>query len=243
MFLSADTIMYHDFVGSYQNIFGSRKFSKPSNGVTTGLFLYLMKRASVVLAVSHALHLHLLAVVYGVRCVERHDSVLAEASRVASVYDGAAREDMSHRVASDSGVEMLPVDEVAAYGVSPVHVAPLRAVGVVLEVEVILAVLVCQTVRVVHPSVERSVMVDGAVVVGVACVERVGELQLFQSLRILSETNDFYDSLLAFRKFERHAVVGLADSEANVHPCVSLLAVVEQHLSLGAVLLNKQDEM
>ena len=43
MFLSADTIMYHDFVGSYQKIFGSRKFSSPSNGVTTGLPLYLMK--------------------------------------------------------------------------------------------------------------------------------------------------------------------------------------------------------
>ena len=87
---------------------------------------------------------------------------------------------MPERVAGYGWLEMLPMDEVAADGVSPVHVSPLRAVGVILEVEVILTVLIHKSVGVVHPSVLRCVVIDGAVVVGVLHVPCVGEPHLLQ---------------------------------------------------------------
>ena len=138
-----------------------------------GVALILDEGASVVLAVSHTLHLHLLAVSHAVGSVVGDDCVLAESCRVARIDDGASREDVSHRVAGDGGVEMIPVYEVAADGVAPVHVAPLRSVGVVLEVEMILPILVGESVGVVHPSVERRVVIDGAVVVRIGRVEGV----------------------------------------------------------------------
>ena len=178
-----------------------------------------------------------------VRCVVGDEGVLAESSRVACVNYGAAREDVAHRVACDGRVEMLPVYEVAAHRVSPVHVAPLRSVRVVLEVEVILTVLIGQSVGIIHPSVERSVMINGTIVVGIGGVEGVRQLQLLQRYGILRQSYNLHHSLLALRKGERNRVVCLADGESNVHPCVGLLAVVEQHLSLGTVLLDRKDEV
>ncbi len=150
---------------------------------------------------------------------------------------------MSQCVAGDGGVEMLPVYEVAADGVSPVHIAPLAAVGVILEVEVVLAVLVCQSVGVVHPTVQRCVVVYGAVVVGVGGVEGVGELQCLSSYRTGLHADNLDNGFLALCQCEGHAVVYLVHSQAYIHPCVGLLAGVEENLCLGACLLYGEDEV
>ena len=138
-----------------------------------GVALILGEGAAVILAVGHTLDLHLLAIPHAVGGVEGDDGILTKSRRVARIDDGASREDVSHRVAGNGGVEMIPVYEVAADGVAPVHVAPLRSVGVVLEVEMILPILVGESVGVVHPSVERRVVIDGAVVVRIGRVEGV----------------------------------------------------------------------
>jgi len=46
----------------------------------------------------------------------------------------------------------MPVYEIAARGVTPVHVAPIAAVGIVLKEEVVFTVVESQTVRVVIPA-------------------------------------------------------------------------------------------
>ena len=51
--------------------------------------------------------------------------------------------------------QLLPVDQVGADGVAPVHVAPVPAVGVVLVEEVIFARLPDQAVGVVEPAAPR----------------------------------------------------------------------------------------
>ena len=42
------------------------------------------------------------------------------------IHNRTAREDMTYRVASDGWVEMLPMNQVLAYSMAPVHIAPLR---------------------------------------------------------------------------------------------------------------------
>ena len=52
---------------------------------------------------------------------------------------------MAYWVAGDGWVEVLPMNQVLAYGMSPVHVAPLASVWVILEIEMILTILIHHT--------------------------------------------------------------------------------------------------
>ena len=104
---------------------------------------------------------------------------------------------MSEGVAGYGRLEMLPMHEVAADGVSPVHVSPLRAVGVILEVEVILPVLIHQSVGIVHPSILRCVVIDGAIVVGVFHVPCVRKSHLLECECVSVDIEHLHHSPLA----------------------------------------------
>ena len=74
-----------------------------------------------------------------------------EAARVPPVDDGAAREDRLVALLRDGDGQVRPVHEVAADGMSPGHVPPRASERVVLVEEVVLAAVVDQPVRIVHP--------------------------------------------------------------------------------------------
>ena len=65
--------------------------------------------------------------------------------------------------------------KVGTNGVPPVHVAPFRAIGVVLVAEMIDAIFVEHAVGVVHPAVSRRVVVGRTIEIGVGYVPFVGQ--------------------------------------------------------------------
>ena len=150
---------------------------------------------------------------------------------------------MAHGVTGDGWVEMLPVYQVFAHGVSPVHIAPLTAIGIVLEVEVVLAVLIDHAVGVVHPAVEGSEVVRGTVVVGIGGIEGVAQLHQVEGEGVLGEAEYLDGSGLAMSQREGHIVVGAVLSQAHVHPSVVLGAGIEQHLRFILLFLDRQQDV
>ena len=71
------------------------------------------------------------------RGINSHDGIPSESRRIVFVHHGTPAEDGAQTVGCDSHGQMLPVDEVMARAVSPVHVAPNRSIGVVLKIQVI----------------------------------------------------------------------------------------------------------
>ena len=97
------------------------------------------------------------------------------------------------------------------------HVAPHGAVGIVLEVEVVLAVLIHQAVGVVHPAVGGRVVVDGAEHLAVGYVEGVGQFEVLPGQCLLRQTaNDDGVAALAAQG-EGHGVVDLIHGQTHVH--------------------------
>ena len=74
----------------------------------------------------------------------------AQSAGVVPIHDGAARKDHLTVLFGQRNRQMLPVDQVAADGVSPAHMAPFIAEGIVLIEQVILALVEDHPVRVVH---------------------------------------------------------------------------------------------
>ena len=65
-------------------------------------------------------------------------------------------------VGGEGGGQILPVQQVAADGVAPVHGAPYRLVGVILVEQVVLAFIIREAVGVVHPADVGGQVVGGA---------------------------------------------------------------------------------
>ena len=88
----------------------------------------------------------------GVNEDQRGPAILTEAAGVLPVHHGAAAEHRSHVVGQELVSELVPMDEITTDGVAPVHVAPIPTVRIVLEEQVVLAVVEDHAVRIVVPA-------------------------------------------------------------------------------------------
>ena len=168
----------------------------------------LRKGQAVVQAVCEALGLNKLPFSI-VRRIEGDDSTLSESSSIVIVDHGTAGEDVAVAVAVQRDGLMLPVDQVRACRVTPVHVAPDAGERIVLIIEVIHSVLVEQAVRVVHPAVRRRVMIDGTVPLSRDLRRSVGKAYQLPDLSGL----DAREMHVALRRTEMlqvqgHAIIG-----------------------------------
>ena len=94
----------------------------------------------------------------------------SESGRVVQVGYAASRKDIAQAVRSQRDRHVLPVQQIAADGMSPVHLSP-REVAVfverdVLVAEVVLAVIINQSVRVAHPAFGRREVDSRTVIFG-----------------------------------------------------------------------------
>ena len=116
--------------------------------------------------------------------------------------------------------------QVAAHGVSPVHVFPLRAVWIPLIIKVVLAVVVEHAVGVVHPAVGRCVMVERPVRLAVCGVEIcrlanmlpahiVLEAAVFQHVAQCVDVEQNFAAFIA-GYVERHVVIHFVGGEPDV---------------------------
>ena len=150
---------------------------------------------------------------------------------------------MSYRVAGNGWIEMLPMNQVLAYGMAPMHVTPLASVWVILEVEMILTILIHHSVRVVHPTIERSEVIRWTIVIGVGGVECIAELEQVECQSILLQTENLDGSSLTLSQSERHIVIRTILSQANVHPGIILRTCIEQNLSLILLFLDREKKI
>ena len=88
-------------------------------------------------------------------------------------------EDTAQPVRLQSHRLCLPMNEVARGRVPPMHILPLRSVGVPLIIEVPHSVLIKHPIRVVHPPVQGRMMINRTEVLAISGVKGVGELDFF----------------------------------------------------------------
>ena len=115
---------------------------------------HFLKRAPAVRGHGHALLKRLAR--RGVIQKQRIVPALLQAGQIAHVLNRAAGIHRIARLGIQRDGQMLPVNEVAAAGVPPVHVAPAVVVRVVLIKQVIPALVQNQSVRVVDPTLLRG---------------------------------------------------------------------------------------
>ena len=124
--------------------------------VNHGVALILCPRSALVEAVCHALRLS--CAVGGVDGYHSRVALLAPARGVVVVDDCRARKHCAEVVGMECWRKLLPMHQVAAYGVSPRHILPLALEWVMLIEEVVFALIVDKSVGVVVPAASLRVV-------------------------------------------------------------------------------------
>ena len=208
----------------------------------------LRERASAIRAVGNALRL-----VAPCRSVHRNDGTRTEARRVVLVNHRAAAEDTAQRVRLNGIRQLLPVHQVARHAVAPRHVLPLRTVGVQLEVQVPLAILIEHTVRIVHPSIFRRVVICRTEALAVLRVESCRQLHLLPAGEVLHrarlvavgrEHNVEQELLVSLvLKTERNEVVHLVNGQLHVEALHHMVVAHHVHVRVLLFLLYGQQQV
>ena len=115
---------------------------------------------------------------------------------------------MSQCIAGKCRLQMFPVHQILAHRMSPVHVAPHRAVRIILIEQVILTIFIYQSVGIVHPSVERSMVIQGTVLVCIGRVKSIRKLEFFPTQSLLRQVTDTHGYLfLSLRQSKGNKIV------------------------------------
>ena len=137
------------------------------------------KGLSVVQAIGHALRLHVSPRRWFGRSIESDNGILTETGCVLLIHHTRTAENSSPGIRCKSDTFIVPMRQVCTGRVSPVHVSPHRTVRIILEIQVIHAILVEHTVRVVHPAVSRCMMINRTEFLLVCHVERIRHFKFF----------------------------------------------------------------
>ena len=114
----------------------------------------------------------------------------------------------------------------------PCHILPLTAVRIILVVEVPHTILVKHSVGIVHPTIERGVVVDRTEVLAVRGVESVGILhlspasKLTHSALLAAVSVEFDIQQASTLQFVRHIIVYAVNGQLHVEALHHIIMVV-----------------
>ena len=122
--------------------------------------------------------------------IEQHQGMIPQPGDVARIHDGGAGEDRVHalsvlhiRVQGDG--QLLPVQQVRAHRVAPVHVAPAVPGGVVLEEKMVVPLVPHQPVGIVVPALQGGEVHLGPQGLFVGVRDGIGEPEARGKVRII----------------------------------------------------------
>ena len=201
-----------------------------------------LKGLSIVIGDGHRLRLTLSS-----RGIESHHLI------VLLVDHARATEDRAQRIGLDSNGLRLPVYKVFRGGVSPVHILPLRTVGVPLIEQMVDAILIEHAVRVVHPTIERGMMIDGTILLTIGCIKGIALFHLTPAEEVFHGTGkatvtmerDIEQQFLFTKAadIQRHIIVDLVHRQLHIESLH--LPVIGNHLDtcVFLTLLNRQQQI
>ena len=176
------------------------------------MFIFCIS-ASIVRAVCHTLHLTLSTGYITVRSIKSNNCILTVACAVIFIHNSTSREDMPQSITDNRRVEVFPMNQVFAHGMSPMHIPPHRAVWIMLEIKVIFTIFINQSVGIVHPSIKRSVMVKRTEFISVCCIKCIRDFNAVPTKSISGHIADSHRSApLILSQSERYIIFYTVDS-------------------------------
>ena len=119
------------------------------------------------------------------RCIKSNNSVLPKSSRVLFVNNTTTTEYGTKGIWLYCFTLIFPVHEVGRGAMCPCHILPLRTVWIVLIVQMPYTILIKHTIRVVHPTISWSVMIDRTELLTILSIEYVRQFYILPTSKVL----------------------------------------------------------
>ena len=136
---------------------------------------------------------------------------------------------------------------------SPVHIAPHGAIRIILIIQMIFSIFIKHTVGVVHPTIDRSVMIERTEHFSVGIIKRIGKFQFFPAgichgiayigTAVAGMNVESYRLTFILLQSKRNKIVDTVDSQPNLKTLIGL--IIHQYIdsSLGSSLFHRQQKV
>ena len=118
------------------------------------------KSFSVIQAIGHTLHLYISPWSRFSRSIECHHSFFTKTSRIFMVDHTGTTKNSPPCIWYDGTPFKFPMHQIGTGRMSPMHIAPNRPIRIILEIQMIYPIFIKHSVRVVHPAVSRSMVIN-----------------------------------------------------------------------------------
>ena len=160
------------------------------------------------------------------------------------IHNGTSREDMPQCITGNRRVKMLPMNQILAHGMSPVHISPYGAVWIILKIKVIFTVFINQSVGIIHPAIKRSVMINRTELIPVCRIKCIRNPDAVPTQRIcrhlLYNDSSFLTSL---RQGKRNIIFNAVCSQTHIHIGICGAPSIQPYQSFLAALLNRKQQI
>ena len=133
-----------------------------------GILLVFSKCPSVIFAKSKTLDL---PVFVTSRSIKSQNSPRSIASHILLINNRTAGKDMSQCITGNSRRQVFPMHKISADGMSPMHISPFGTVRVVLKVQMIFSIFIDQPVGIIHPTIQRSMVINWTKLICIGCIK------------------------------------------------------------------------
>ena len=140
------------------------------------IILIFRKGTTIVITVSQTLNL---SVLIAGRSIESQNRACSITGHILLIDNGTPGEDMPQCVTGNGRSQMFPVHQVFADRMSPMHISPFGTVRVILIIQMIFSIFINQSVSIVHPTIEGSMVVNRTKLIRIGCIECIGQPDFF----------------------------------------------------------------
>ena len=162
---------HHPFIFRFiPEHFWVTEISQTISRAQDGVLLIFSKCPSIILAKSKTLDL---PVFITGRSIKSQDTPCSVTRYILLIDNRATGKDMSQCITGNSWFQMFPMHQVFADRMSPMHISPFRAVRIILKIQMIFSIFIHQSVGIIHPAIERSMMVNRAELFRIGCIKSI----------------------------------------------------------------------
>ena len=124
------------------------------------------------------------------------------------------------------------------------HISPFGTVRVILIIQMIFSIFINQSVSIVHPTIEGSMVVNRTKLIRIGCIECIGQPDFFPAKCIFWLITDMHGGCFGIgRQRKRDKIIDFILCQTDIHISIGSVSCVQANLAFRTFFLYRKQQI